>query len=296
MSDWPRNGPAECQCPSVDVAELGTYILARLRYVLYVLVLVELMVAAATALTGERYKAFALVQLGQVRGVAPGVQGAMLERYKDELAAFAADPVQMQMLSAGDKSVLKETGLRLPVTFDVRPSGTVLLQTEDDTPETAQANMTRAVQRLLQLSSAAYEIAILERREHITLLKRSIGDLDAEIRALTRDVVSGQGQWSPLAQWSMAAGLSKLVELRGDLQGRLIVAEVEIAQNTIKPVVLTEPVVDTRPYKPRWLRNLGFGLLFGVPFGFFVVALLGVLLQVGRTRACSGAADSSSNP
>lgn len=95
MSDWPRNGPAECQCPSVDVAELGTYILARLRYVLYVLVLVELMVAAATALTGERYKAFALVQLGQVRGVAPGVQGAMLERYKDELAAFAADPVQM---------------------------------------------------------------------------------------------------------------------------------------------------------------------------------------------------------
>lgn len=289
MAEQPRLSATVENAPSIDLRALWKHVKTHLGMVLLVVVLVEGLVVAATGLTRERQKAFALVRLGEVQGAGAGTQGAVIERLKAEMSGVMDDPVQLRRIAPGERKALREDGIALPVTIELRPAGTVLLVAERDSPEQARVAVGQVMQRLLQLSSDGVARVLGERREHIDLLGRSIAELDEEIRRLTASGGARQGQWPAMVQWSKAASLTKLLELRGDLQGRLILAKVELAQKTIMPLVLAEPVATSPPYQPRWPRNLAYGLLFGVPFGLLVVALRGTLLQLARPgRAAEG--------
>lgn len=284
MAEQPCSPVAVENAPSIDLRALWHYVKTHLGVVLLVIVLVEGLVVVAMALTGERQKAFALVRLGEVQGAGAGAQGAVIERLKAELAGVMDDSFQFRELLAGDKNDLKGTGIMLPVTLELRPAGTVLLMAEGDSPEQAKAMVRQVMQRLLQLSAEGVERVLGERRERIDLMLRSIAELDEEVSKLTAGGGAHEGQWPAMVQWSKGASLSKLLELRGDLQGRVILAKVELAQKTIMPMVLAEPVATSPPFQPRWPRNLVYGLLFGVPFGLMAVALSGVIRQLGQPR------------
>lgn len=241
---------------SIDLQELKQFVCSRLWLVFAIILAVEALLGMASTLTTKGYRAEMLIRMGRSVNLDAGAQGGVIKRVRQEMAS-------------------------LPVTLEPRPNGTVMITAEGDSPEQATPLVQRVSERLMDYDGQALERSTALQHERIKFVEDSIGQLDAEIRSLMAIVSSNRVSENVVGQLGDSMSLKHLLELRHELRSKLVKDKAAMIENCGPAYVIEGPAAQAKLFRPKWLRNLALGAVFGLVFGFFVVGLMGVFRQLG---------------
>jgi len=230
---------------------------SRFWLILLVILAVEALIAIASVVTEEAYRAEAFVRMGEVVDDDAGMQGAAVQKARDALEG-------------------------LPVTFQPRPGSTVMIVAEGNSREQAKALAERGYKVLFECNQQFMDHAMKKYQIRVGVLESTIAELKAEIRELSEIRSKTVGQVLNATEDMAAFNLVPFIELHHELKKDLVKAKLKLEDSVIQPVLLAEPTMPATPFRPRWGRNLVLGAAFGLAFGVFVLALLGVFQQIGE--------------
>jgi len=209
----------------------------------------------------ESFEASTMVRLAKgAPKNAPGPQGMVVHRLQSELS---------QSLS---------------VKFYPRPTGVVMVVSQADEREAALRNAKLAADRLVQDSNKATEYPLKKRADHIATMEQHLTQLNQLISqrmaAMSDEQLENTLLSEVLDKISPVVGLMKA---RDELEIRIISTKVENEMTRHRAAIISPLVVDDKPVRPHWARNIIIGIVFGLGFGLFVVFLLAVFDQLVRS-------------
>ena len=221
-------------------------------------VIVALVVVLSWSVTSS-FEARAMVQLaktGSGKDV-PGSQGMVVKRLQSELSPD------------------------LLVKFYPRPTNLVMIVSQADSREAAFRNAQLAADRLVQDSNKAKEYLLKQHEDHVAAMERYLIELNQLIS--WRMAIAGN---ETLEKGLLASAFEeetpvlKLLSARVELEIKISKIKNEYELMLRSAAIISPPIVDDDPFRPRWKRNIIIGVLFGLCFGLFVVFLLGVFDQL----------------
>ena len=265
----PDNHVAGLGSVTVDVRELLHFILAKYYVVLAMVVVVEAVMGIGGMLASSSYRAEGFVRMGSVSesmGSVSESMGSVSGSNDVPVAGLALAQTRSEFSRPAKK-----------VSFYPRPAGTVLVVADANTAEEALSLVTQASEKLVAASSHIIKEVTGRTRKLHDLLRSQIQEVNRRIDELNQRF----GENSNLGLQSMLVDrrVLDLMEQRGLLSTRIAKIEERLVNDVVPPKILKEPILSVQQIRPHWGRNFLLGAIFGVVFGCFVIALVGLFRQ-----------------